>query len=135
MVLDRILNVMVEKTASDVYVKVASAPAFRVNGVLESFDLPVITDREAEEMLKQLMTDHQRRRFEDNPDLDLAYTAVDGHRYRVNAFRQKGHLGFVIRLVRMEELSFQKLNLPPVVQRLAELPRWLVLVTGATGSG
>ena len=135
MVLERILNVMVEKAASDVYVKVGSPPVFRVNGVLQSFDLPVNTDREAEEMVKQLMTDHQRRRFEDNPDLDLAYTAGDGHRYRVNAFRQKGHLGFVIRLVRMEDLSFERLNLPPVVQRLAELPRGLVLVTGATGSG
>jgi twitching motility protein PilT len=135
MVLERILNVMVEKAASDVYVKVGSAPVFRVNGVLQNFDLPVTTDREAEEMVKQLMTDHQRRRFEDNPDLDLAYTAVDGHRYRVNAFRQKGHLGLVIRLVRMEDLTFERLNLPPVVQRLAELPRGLVLVTGATGSG
>jgi twitching motility protein PilT len=135
MVVDRILNVMVAKAASDVYVKVGSPPVFRVNGALESFDLPATTDRDAEQIAKQLMTDHQRRRFDDDPDLDLAYTSTDGHRYRVNAFRQKGHLGFVIRLVQMENLTFEKLNLPPVVQRMAELPRGLVLVTGATGSG
>ena len=135
MVVDRILNVMVEKAASDVYVKVGSPPVFRVNGALESFDLTATTDRDTEQIAKQLMTDHQKRRFDDNPDLDLAYTSTDGHRYRVNAFRQKGHLGFVIRLVQMENLTFEKLNLPPVVQRLAELPRGLVLVTGATGSG
>jgi twitching motility protein PilT len=135
MVVDRILNVMVEKEASDVYVKVGSPPVFRVNGALESFGLPATTDHDAEQIAKQLMTDHQKRRFDDDPDLDLAYTSTDGHRYRVNAFRQKGHLGFVIRLVQMENLTFEKLNLPPVVQRLAELPRGLVLVTGATGSG
>ena len=132
---ERILELMVEKVASDVYVKVGSTPVFRVNGVLERYDLPAITDRDTDQMLKLLMTEHQRRRFEDNPDLDVAYTAEDGHRYRVNVFRQKGHLGFVIRLAPMEELIFGKLNLPPVVPRLAELPRGLVLVTGATGSG
>jgi twitching motility protein PilT len=132
---DRILRVMVEKGASDVYIKVGSVPSFRVNGVLQRYDLPVTTDQDTEDMARLLMTEHQRGKFDDDPDLDLAYTAEDGHRYRVNAFRQKGHIGFVIRLVPMEELGFERLNLPPVVQRLAELPRGLVLVTGATGSG
>ncbi len=132
---ERILDVMVEKGASDVYVKTGSTPVFRVNGTLERYDLPAVTDPDTEQMVKVLMTEHQRRRFEDDPDLDVAYTAKSGYRYRVNAFRQKGHLGFVIRLVPMEELTFEKLNLSPVIRQLAELPRGLVLVTGATGSG
>ena len=133
--IDQVLEVMSERSASDVYLKCGSSPVLRVNGMLEPLDAPALTDDDLERFAGALMTEHQQRKFDDDPDLDVAYTAKDGSRYRVNSFRQQGHLGFVIRLVRVEDLSFQSLNLPDVVREFAELRRGLVIITGATGSG
>src|SRR5262245_61169398 len=82
-----------------------------------------------------IMSDEQRRSFERDCDIDLAYGDESGSRYRVNIYKQRGVIGMALRVVPPEVPPFERLNLPPVVLKLAEEERGLVLVTGATGSG
>lgn len=130
-----ILRRMKEITASDLYIKVGIPPCYRVHGSIHQSDLPLVTDEEIECAAVILMTDHQARLFKDKPDLDFAYTIDTGERFRINLFRQQGHIGMAARCIQDEDLSFQTLGLPPVIQEFSELPRGLVLLTGSTGSG
>jgi twitching motility protein PilT len=77
----------------------------------------------------------RREAFNDSGDLDIAYEDVDLPRFRVNAFRQRGHISFAFRVIPKNVPNFEQLNLPKGIRRLAEEQRGLVLVTGATGSG
>ena len=81
MLLDHILQNMVKEGASDAYLKVGSVPVFRVNGALERYGLPAVSDEDTEHMAAVFMTEHQRGRFADNPDVDLAYTSDDGRQF------------------------------------------------------
>ena len=122
--------------ASDVHMKVGSPPVLRVNGELQiqaGYD-PLSV--EAMEMyVGQLTTERQRRRFEEDLELDLGYGLSGVGRYRVNVGSQRGTLTVVARLLTTEIPTLESLNLPPVCKELALKPRGLVLVTGPTGSG
>ncbi|MDP8246343.1 MAG: PilT/PilU family type 4a pilus ATPase [Candidatus Hinthialibacter antarcticus] len=130
-----LLRQMKIMTASDLYIKVGIPPGYRVNGSINKSDLPPISDEDMDKAAHILMTDHQARLFKDKPDLDFAYTIDTGERFRINLFRQQGHIGMAARCIQDEDLSFEALGLPPVIQKFSELPRGLVLLTGATGSG
>ncbi|MBI4832901.1 MAG: PilT/PilU family type 4a pilus ATPase [Candidatus Lindowbacteria bacterium] len=133
--LTEILEQMVLLRASDCYLKVGEKPFFRVNGRIQKHKFTTVSDEDMSAYMQAAMTDFQRDRFAKDPDLDLAYDTNDGRRFRVNVFRQRGHVGMVIRLIPSENLSFDFLFLPPVVREFAELTRGLVIVSGATGSG
>ncbi len=130
-----LLLMMREKNASDLYLKVGIVPFMRIHGQVERIELEEITDAWVNEAIETLLTDHQQKIFTERPDLDFAYHLDGGGRFRINIFRQQGHIGLVARLIRDTDLSFVNLHLPPVIRGLAELPRGLVIVTGATGSG
>ncbi len=130
-----ILEQMVLLKASDCYLKVGDRPLMRVNGEIRPSKFDSLSDDDLSEFMNVVMTEFQRERFSSDPDLDLGYDTATGKRFRINVFRQRGHVGMVIRLVPSENLSFDFLNLPPVVRELAELPRGLIIVSGATGSG
>lgn len=130
-----ILNLMAERGASDLYLKVGIPPSLRVNGVVERLEAEALSDERMEAFCRDLLTDHQWRMFGERPDLDFAHAHKNGKRYRINLFRQQGHTGMVARFVQDADLSFPHLHLPPAVRELAELPRGLVIITGATGSG
>ena len=85
--------------------------------------------------MSEVMTEYQVNHFADDPDIDLAYNTESGHRFRVNVFRQLGHAGMVVRLIPSENLTFDFLHLPPVIREFSEMPRGLIIVSGATGSG
>ena len=135
MQITQLLGMMKEKNASDLYLKVGLPPSMRVDGAIIRFDTPPISDAEMEGAVKSLLNTHQWDVFCKNWDLDFAYTLPTGERYRINLFKQQGFIGLVSRLIPGSGLSFKGLNLPQVIQDMAELPRGLVIVCGATGSG
>ena len=135
-ILDRVLAAARQLGASDVHLKAGLPPIFRIKGDLRTVrDVPALSREAIAEFAVHMMTDRQRADFEQHLDIDLAYGTPDGVRYRVNLFQQRGAVGMVLRVIPPEVPAFDTLHLPPAVLSLAEQPRGIVLVTGATGSG
>jgi twitching motility protein PilT len=129
------LEALVNARGSDLHVKVGSTPRMRVDGRLVVLDGPVITSELAEALLSEVIRPDLYEEFQRRNEADFAYSLAGVGRFRVNAFRQRGSVGLVLRRVQEGALSIGDLGLPPVIARLAEEPRGLVLVTGPTGSG
>jgi twitching motility protein PilT len=130
-----LLRLMREKGASDLYLKVGIPPSMRIHSQVTRMDGSPLTEEEIKEAAKILLTEYQWKIFEERPELDFAYTLESGERYRINLFRQQGHLGMVARHISDSDLTFPSLHLPQVIKDLSELSRGLVIITGATGSG
>ncbi len=120
---------------SDLHLAAGSAPQVRVDGALRRLDLPALTPELAEALACSVLTDVQRRALEQACEFDLAFGLEGVGRFRGNLFRQKGTVAGVFRVIPERIGTLEDLGLPPVLARLAERPRGLVLVTGATGSG
>ncbi len=134
--LDRVLSAARQLGASDVHLKAGLPPIFRIKGELRTVrDVPALTREVIATFAVNMMSERQRREFDETFDVDLAYGTPDGSRYRVNVFQQRGTVGMVMRLIPPEVPSFERLNLPPSVLKLADEMRGLILVTGITGSG
>jgi twitching motility protein PilT len=134
--LDRLLHRLADAQGSDLHLKVGSPPRIRVNGELFRLtDEAPLHPEELERVALAIMPERTRGIFEEHHEADFAYSVPGLGRFRVNAFRQRGSVGMVFRLVRSGARSFGELNLPDTVRRLADEPRGLVLVTGPTGSG
>jgi twitching motility protein PilT len=131
-----ILMEVVKRKASDLHITVGAAPSIRVRGSLVPLDgLPVLTPADTREIVYSILSNSQRKRLENDWQLDFSYS-VPGHaRFRVNAYFQRGTLGAAFRLIPNETVPLEQLGLPPVVGEFARKPRGLVLVTGPTGSG
>ena len=135
-VLDAYLAALSEAEGSDLHVKVGSPPRIRVNGVLRRIPgAPDVTAEDTEAMVPAIMAPDTLERFATSADADFAYMVPGVGRFRANAFRQRGSIALIFRLVRTSAASFADLGLPDVVGRLALEHRGLVLVTGPTGSG
>ncbi|MFL5919153.1 MAG: type IV pilus twitching motility protein PilT [Gaiellaceae bacterium] len=138
MELNPLLRRSVELGASDIHLKVGVPPILRRDGSLGPLEeAPLVTDRDAEAVLELVgkRSPERLEAFKTTGDLDIAYQEEDLPRFRVNAFRQRGHISFAFRVIPKNVPNFEMLNLPAGVRRLAEEHRGLVLVTGATGSG
>jgi twitching motility protein PilT len=136
--LNDVLRHAVAAGASDVHLKVGQPPMLRLDGELTAADeFGPLGDAELEAALDRITASTPRRRdvFVESGDLDIAYSAPDLPRFRVNGFRQRGAISFALRVIPNEIPGFADLHLPPGVARLAQEQRGLVLVTGATGSG
>src|SRR6266511_2722284 len=129
------LEALVGARGSGLHVKVGSTPRMRVDGNLVDLEGPVITSDMAENLLTEVIRPDLYDEFQRRNEADFAYSLAGVGRFRVNAFRQRGSVGLVLRRVQEGALSIEDLGLPPVIARLAEEPRGLVLVTGPTGSG
>lgn len=133
--LEELLSEMIERNASDIFLKAGSPPSLRIDGVITPMEYSKLTPDETQGIAYSLMDESQIRYFEQIPEMDIAYGVRGVGRFRANIFRQRGSIGLVMRFVSNPSFSFEDLNLPPAVQTLAERPRGLVLVTGTTGSG
>jgi len=130
-----ILQQMVQLNASDLHLKVGRPPTLRVNGDLSPLPLAALRPDDMSTLAKELMTPKQVKEFTEFRESDFA-TGVPGiGRFRVNAYQQRGTIAFAIRTIPHQAKSLRELNLPPVTEDIALLPRGLVLVTGITGSG
>ena len=132
----QVLKYAVEMRASDVHLKVASPPSFRIDGVLRPLQLAPLKPEDTLTIVKFVF---ERARSSLDPDTvndaDLAYAYPGVGRFRVNVFRQRGALSLVMRTISDKPPTFELLGLPPVIRKIADQPRGLILVTGATGSG
>ncbi|MBI2211369.1 MAG: PilT/PilU family type 4a pilus ATPase [Deltaproteobacteria bacterium] len=130
------LKVMVERDASDIYLTVESPAMYRINGVTQPVGDGKLTNQQLEDLAKAVMrTDRQRKEFEETMEMNLALAYDDLGRFRVNIFRQRGNVGFVIRQIKVEIVPLDKLGMPPIVKEISMTKRGLVLLVGATGSG
>jgi len=138
MELNLLLRRAVELGASDIHLKVGLPPILRRDGALGPLEeSPSLSDGDAEAVLELVgkRSPDRLEAFKTSGDLDIAYQEEDLPRFRVNAFRQRGHISLAFRVIPKNVPNFDALKLPAGVRRLAEEHRGLVLVTGATGSG
>jgi twitching motility protein PilT len=131
-----LLKRAVEQGASDLHLKVGTYPMARVHGRLVRVSQDKKLDHEdLVEMAASIMSATQRQRFKDAQEIDLAYSVPGLGRFRCNVFQQRGTIGMVLRVIPFKIKSIDELQLPPVLKKIAEEERGLVLVTGTTGSG
>jgi len=133
--LSDLLKKMLEMAGSDLHISTNSPPQIRVHGHLHPLDLPALTPSETKQLAYSVLTDAQKHRFEEHLELDFSFGLKGLARFRGNLFNQRGATGAVFRVIPYEIRSFQQLSLPPIVAKLCEKPRGLILVTGPTGSG
>lgn len=131
----KLLTVMVEHDASDLYLTVDSAPMYRINGVVRPAGNRVLTNDDAEFLARSIMTEKQQRVFDETFEENLALHYPALGRFRVNVFRQRGATGLVIRQIKTNILGIDDLELPQILKEVSMTKRGLVLVVGATGSG
>jgi len=135
MEIDELLQITVERLASDLHVRAGGPPYLRIDGELVPLEGPPLSSPDVERMAFDLMTEDQVRSFKQTNEADFAYTLPNVARFRVNAFRQRGAAGIAIRRVLPGSSSFEALGLPQVARTLCDEHRGLILVTGMTGSG
>jgi twitching motility protein PilT len=130
-----LLKTMVEMDGSDLHIATNTPPQIRVNGKLTRLQLPELQPAETKGLVYSVLTDTQKKRFEETLELDFSFGIRGLARFRCNLFNQRGAVGAVYRLIPEKIRSFGDLGLPAVLGSLSERPRGLVLVTGPTGSG
>ena len=133
--LDALLQHLVEHKGSDLHLKAGSPPHIRVDGRLEAAPYPAVQASDTERIAFQIMPSDRADEFASQNEADFAHSLPGLGRFRVNVYRQRSSVALVFRRVAPGAPSFESLGLPSAVQRLAEEPRGLVLVTGPTGSG
>jgi twitching motility protein PilU len=129
------LKLMVDKNASDLYFSTSAPVNIKIEGVTSSLDDVPLPPGLTKKIAYSLMSESQIKEFEENWEMDLAISAKDIGRFRVNIFRQRGEVSIVMRFILAKIHSVEKLNLPPILKDLVLEPRGLILVVGATGSG
>jgi twitching motility protein PilT len=130
-----LLKTLVEAGGSDLHITTQTPPQIRVHGHLQRVEGADLTPAETKQLAYSVLTDAQKKRFEETLELDFSFGFKGLARFRCNMFNQRGSVGAVYRVIPEKIRSFQELALPPVLATLAERPRGLVLVTGPTGSG
>jgi twitching motility protein PilT len=131
-----VLRRMVETRASDVHITPGFPPAIRDKGRIRPMEgFPVLNAQETREIVYGILNDDQRKRFENEQQLDFAYAIPNVARFRVNCYFQRGAVSAALRLVPQEIPALDSLGVPPVLRELIAKPRGFVLVTGPTGSG
>ena len=130
-----LLQKVIEVDGSDLHITTRTPPQIRVHGSLERLDLEELSPADTKELAYSVLTDEQKKRFEQALELDFSFGVGDGARFRCNLFFQRGAIAAVYRLIPKTIRTFQELGLPEVMSTLAERPRGLILVTGPTGSG
>src|SRR5262245_5326468 len=131
----KLLTVMNEHNASDLYITVDSPPSYRVNGTVRPAGNRCLEPDQTEALAMSVMSEKQQREFQANNEANLALYYPSLGRFRVNIFRQRACVGMVIRQIRTNILTIDDLDLPPILKEVSMTKRGLVLLVGATGSG
>ncbi|MBP9820942.1 type IV pilus twitching motility protein PilT [Candidatus Saccharibacteria bacterium] len=131
-----LLEEVIKKKASDLHLQVGLSPMLRVDGKLVTVSgTDILTEETIETLIFALLDDDQKQILLKDKEFDFSFAFGDLGRFRVNAFHERGNLAAALRLIPNELLSVEQLGLPQIVNKFAEYPRGLVLVTGPTGSG
>ncbi len=131
-----LLKIAVERKASDLHLKVGAHPIIRVDGdLIPLTDLKRLMQEDTIAMGFSIMSSRQKEKFKNNFDIDIAYSVPGLGRFRCNIFQQRGTVGMVCRVIPARIQPVKELLLPPIVEKICEETRGLILVTGTTGSG
>ncbi len=134
--IDELLKIAVQSGASDLHLKVGSYPMMRVSGTLTVCSEEKRLDKsDTEAMADTIFSEDQRDKFRRVQEVDLAHSIPGLGRFRCNVFQQRGTVGLVLRVIPTRIKTIDELGLPPVLKKIAQEERGLVLVTGTTGSG
>jgi twitching motility protein PilT len=134
--IDDLLRYATQIGASDLHCKAGSQPFIRLSGELRPVpESPRLTQEDTLDMAFSMMSNRQKQRFKEVSEADIAYGVSGLGRFRANIFQQRGTVGMVLRVIPDAVRSISELSLPPVVEKIAEDQRGLILVTGTTGSG
>lgn len=131
-----LLEEVIKRRASDLHLQVGLPPMVRVDGALAPVSsVDALTDEVVETLIFSILDDDQKQILLKDKEFDFSFAFGDLGRFRVNAFHERGNLAAALRLITNEILTIEQLGLPGVVNKFADYPRGLVLVTGPTGSG
>lgn len=133
--LHEMLKEMFDRGASDLHLTVGVPPMLRVHGRISPFGDVPLSPAETKSLAYSVLTDAQKRQFEEEKELDLSFGIKGLSRFRANLYNQRGAVGVAIRAIPYAIRPFEELGLPKIVADLCEKPKGLILVTGATGSG
>ncbi len=124
-----------QQKASDLHISAQLSPMIRVDGAIKKINLEPLTQEKAKELLFSIMNEKQIKKYENDFEVDFAFDLSNVGRFRANIFRHERGIGGVFRSVPNKVFSLEELQCPPILNKIANLPRGLVLVTGPTGSG
>ncbi|HEX8226627.1 MAG TPA: type IV pilus twitching motility protein PilT [Candidatus Saccharimonadales bacterium] len=131
-----LLEEVIKRKASDLHLQVGLPPMIRVDGALMAIpQVDALTDETVETLIFSILDEDQKQILLKDKEFDFSFAFGDLGRFRVNAFHERGNLAAALRLITNEILTIEQLGLPPIVNKFADYPRGLVLVTGPTGSG
>lgn len=135
MLIEDLLEEAVSKGSSDIHISANLPPVFRIDGKLVRTKHGALTAENVESLVFPILNNEQRRKLEQDWELDLSYGIHGLGRFRVNVYKNNGTYAAAFRTINTEVPSFETLGLPPIVRKITEKPRGLILVTGPTGSG
>ena len=135
MLIEKYLEVVVKQRGSDLHISAGLPPVVRIDGNLQRMDVPALKPEEVELLLFPMLNKEQRRKLEQDWELDFSYGIQGLSRFRVNIYKDRGNYAAAFRVIASKVPSFKELGLSDTVRKIAEKPRGLVLVTGPTGSG
>src|ERR1051326_7323618 len=131
-----LLTLMIERGASDLHITTGTHPQIRLHGKLTALtQFEVQAPQDTQRLAYSVLNEGQKQKFEEENELDLSFGIQGLARFRCNVYRQRGAVAAAIRVIPFKIRNFAELNLPPIVEQLADRPKGLVLVTGPTGSG
>ena len=133
--LQKLLETVIEKKASDLHVTTGASPMFRIDGKLASLDSTILTAPDTKRLCYSVLTDAQRHKFEEENELDFSFGIKGLSRFRGNIYMQRGAVAGAFRAISFDILNFSELGVPAIASELIKKPRGLVLVTGPTGTG
>ena len=131
----QLLKTMVENGSSDLHLTTGTSPQIRIDGHITPLKMPALQPNDTKQLCYSILTDAQKRKFEEENELDLSFGVKGLARFRGNIFMQRGAVAGVFRLIPYKIMTMEELNLPPICKEISRKPRGLVLVTGPTGSG
>lgn len=134
--IEALLEEVIKKKASDLHLQVGLTPMLRIDGALVGVNgVDVLNEEAVETLIFAILDEDQKQILLKDKEFDFSFAFGDLGRFRVNAFHERGNLAAAFRLIPNEVMTIEQLGLPPIVNKFAEYPRGLVLVTGPTGSG
>jgi twitching motility protein PilT len=131
-----LLDEMIQRGASDLHITAGERPKLRIDGDITNATTEIVLGpKDTLAIAYSILTEAQKKRFETEDELDFSFGIANLSRFRGNVFKQRGCVSMAIRQIPFQIKTFDDLKLPPIVSKLAEKPRGLILVTGPTGSG
>src|SRR5882724_11630826 len=133
---NKLVRMVMKLQASDLHLKVGQPPMIRLRGDIRRTEMRPLTQEDMERLMYPLLTSKQRKILDDEGGVDFSYVVgADECRFRVSLFKQRGRLSLVSRRVNNQIPTFEKLGLPPIIEKLCKFSEGLVILAGVTGSG